>query len=70
MTHPSFISDSEEHTFQFASKSKARTAAKIESQRTGIEHTHYFITTWRNLQPRFCWTIIPVRTAAQRLRDA
>lgn len=64
------ITESEEHSYQFASKSKAQIAARIESQRTGLKHTHYLITTWRNLEQRICWTIIPVRTARQRLRDA
>jgi hypothetical protein len=70
MLHPRFLTEAEEHSFQFATKTKARTVAKIESQRTGVAHTHYLITTWRNMEPRFCWAIIPTRTAEQRLREA
>lgn len=70
MTCLGMIAESEEHGSQFSSKSKASLAARIESQRTSVRHTHYLITTWRNLEQRLCWTIIPVKTAKQRLRES
>lgn len=64
------ICDHEEHGTQFASKRRAQLAARIETQRTGVKHTHYLTTTWRALEERMCWTIIPVVTALKRLKAA
>lgn len=63
----SFISDAEEHGAQFSSKRRAAIAARIESQRSHIKHTHYLTTTWRDLTERLCWTIVPTKTAISRL---
>jgi hypothetical protein len=43
----SMITTHEEHAWQFASKKLAITLAKLESQRTGIKHTHYLTGTYR-----------------------
>lgn len=70
---PSYLSmiiPDEEHGAQFSSKSKASSAAHIESQRTGVKHTHYLTSTWRGLVERLCWTVIPVSTAKRRLDAA
>ena len=69
MTNQPFtmIHDDEEHGAQFSSKRRARMAASIETQRTGIRHTHYLTTTYRQLSERMCWTIIPVVTARKML---
>lgn len=66
----SMIRDEEEHGTQFANKRRAQVAARLETQRTGVKHTHYLTTTWRALEERMCWTIIPVSTARKRLREA
>jgi hypothetical protein len=53
----SMIDKSEEHDFQFSSKSSAILTAKLETIRTGREHQHFLTHTYRNLLPRLCWTI-------------
>ena len=65
--HFTMITASEEHDTQVASKRRAQMIARIETQRTGIEHTHYLTTTYRQLNERMCWTVIPVRTARKML---
>ena len=67
MTKGAMIQLTEEHTFQYAQKHTARVAARIESQRTGIHHTHYLTGTFRNLEERMCWTIVPVSVSKAAL---
>lgn len=54
----SMIRESEEHDFQFHNKRKAQLAANIESTRTGRTHQIFLTTTYRNLIPRVCWTVV------------
>jgi hypothetical protein len=61
------INKTEEHGWQFSNKRAAQISARLETQRTGIKHTLYLTTTFRNLNERMCWTIIPVTTAMSRL---
>lgn len=68
--HLSMLQEREEHGSQFSRKAKAMQAARIESQRTGVRHTHYLTTTWRDLIERLCWTIIPVSTARSHLKES
>ena len=63
----SMLSEAEEHGTQFSQKKKAALAARIESRRTGVKHTHYLTTTWRDLVERLCWTVVPVSTAKATL---
>lgn len=67
MTGFLWLRKDEERNNEFASKRSAQSAARIESQRTGMAHTHYLTTTYRNLEERLCWTIIPVTTARKML---
>lgn len=61
------ITETEEHGSQFSSRTRAQLAARVETQRTGICHTHYLTTTCRNLVDRICWTVIPISVARKRL---
>ncbi len=62
------IKNHEEHGMQFSDKRRAAIAARIETQRTRMPHTHYLTTTYRDLEERMCWTIMLVHTALELLK--
>ena len=52
------ITKAEEHGLQFASKRTAQRMAKSETRFTNRTYQILLATTWRDLEPRICWTIV------------
>jgi hypothetical protein len=51
------ISKDQERIGQYATKTRAIRACKMERMRTGRAHGHILTTCYRDLQPRVCWAI-------------
>ncbi|MCR4307164.1 MAG: hypothetical protein NUV80_01230 [Candidatus Berkelbacteria bacterium] len=52
----SFITD--ERTGQYTTKAHAIRVATRATRETKIPHIHCLTTTWRDLEPKTCWTIM------------
>ena len=58
MTTPIKLTIAEERLGQYASKHRAIRMARLETQQTGVQHRICLTTTYRNLMPRVCWTVV------------
>jgi len=58
MTTPIKLTIAEERLGQYASKHRAVRMARLETQQTGARHRICLTTTYRNLMPRVCWTVV------------
>lgn len=52
------LKQSEERNFQFFNKQQAQQAARAETARTHRKHQAFLTTTYRDLIPCICWTVI------------
>ena len=52
------ITHDDERIGQYCSKKCAQEAAHMETITTHRDHAVIPATTWRNLEPRTCWTVV------------
>ena len=52
-----WLKKEEEHSWQYSSKQRALTTAKIKTIETGRAHQVFFTHTWRSLEECLCWSI-------------
>jgi hypothetical protein len=52
-----WLSEAEERIGQYHSQRKAQEVARRRLQETGRKHHVVLATTWRDLEPRACWSI-------------
>lgn len=52
------ISKDDERVGQYSSRQRATLQANIQTAQTGMKHQIFLTTTYRNLLPMVCWTVV------------